>query len=308
VVLVVSLPVIVQDREGRFIVDLRREEFHIFDNGFEQKIAHFASLEEPFSVVLLLDTSGSTRLRLKDIQDSAIAFIDALKPADRVYPVSFDNQVRALIPDWTSDRIRLSESIRSTRTGMDSSLHNQISRSKAKDTSPTQVYINTSLYDAVKMASDLLKPIQGRKAIIVFSDGFDRLSRLATADSTLKEAGELGAFVYSLKYDGSNDRAGQGFEADTGYEGFRPPIQVEKRLYMENLAKKTGGRYFRVGDLRKIGFAFDSIAKELRHQYSLGYYPDPLPRLGEKRRIQVKVDRGKVSLRTRNGYVFRSHP
>ena len=296
-VLVVSLPVIVQDREGRFVTDLQRENFHIFDNGIEQKIAHFAPLEEPFSVVLLLDTSGSTRFRLKDIQDSALAFIDSLKPADRVYPISFDNQVKPLIQNWTNDRTRLSEAIRSTHTGMDL----QPARSSGNKRVSRTILINTRLYDAVKMGCDLLRPVQGRKAMIVLSDGADNASKEATAESTLEEVAELGAFVYGIKYHDLIQRTGEELAPDTESDGF----SLWKWLYLEDLSKRTGGRYYTVGALKNTLSAFSAIAEELRHQYSLGYYPEPLPRSGEERRIKVTVDRDNVSVRTRKNYAFK---
>ena len=303
VTLVVSLPVVVQDRHGRFIVDLRREEFHVFDDGVEQPVTHFAPLEEPFSAVLLLDTSGSTRFILKEIQESALAFIAALEPADRVYPIAFDNQVRPLVSVWTNDRERLTEAVRGTHTGMDPEL--DVEKTKAKP--PKSFQVTTRLYDAVKMGFELLKPVTGRKALIILSDGFDTASQRATSASTLKEAEELGAFIYTVKYPDRREHADLDPEPARD-KGVLPFNWIENWVYLEDLAKRSGGRFYRVINMKRVLAAFAAIAEELRHQYSLGYYPQPLPGPGEARRIQVKVDRHNVSVRTRKRYVFDSAP
>src|ERR1700754_2593507 len=90
----VTIPVSVLDRDGRFISGLRKEDFRIFEDGGEQQVAYFATTEEPFTVALVIDTSGSTRFKLEDIQEAAIAFLDQLRPDDKVVVISFDESVR----------------------------------------------------------------------------------------------------------------------------------------------------------------------------------------------------------------------
>ena len=92
----VTIPVTVLDRDGRFISALRKEDFRIFEDGTEHQVAYFATTEEPFTVALVIDTSSSTRFKLEDIQDAALAFLDQLRPDDRVIIVSFDDSVRVL--------------------------------------------------------------------------------------------------------------------------------------------------------------------------------------------------------------------
>ena len=111
----VTLPVSVMDRGGRYIPNLRKEDFRLWEDGVEQDVAFFASVDKPFSLVLMIDTSGSTRFRLDDIQDAAIAFVNQLRPDDRVMVVSFDDRVRVL-SEFTSDRYRLRDAIRQTET------------------------------------------------------------------------------------------------------------------------------------------------------------------------------------------------
>ena len=99
---IVTLPVSVMDRNGRFIPDLRQQEFRIYEDGVEHEVAYFAAVEKPFTLALVLDTSASTRFRIDEMQDAAIAFINQLRPDDRVIVVSFDEEVRVLAEATTT--------------------------------------------------------------------------------------------------------------------------------------------------------------------------------------------------------------
>jgi Ca-activated chloride channel homolog len=284
----VSIPVSVRDRKGRFITDLRREDFQIFENGARQEIAHFAPIEQPFSVMLLIDTSGSTQLRLKDIQDSAIAFVEQLRPDDRVLPISFNNELVALAPNLTSDRDTLRRAIRNTYTGLQT--NPALKKIRIKDQTYTVLYAATRLYDAVHLASELFSPLPGRKAIILFTDGFDTGSQVATLKSTLREAEERDSVVYVVQY---CNRC----EAVMAYT---PTWTVNN--YLEGLANRTGGRFYRAKDMTKITQAFTSIAEELRRLYSLGYYPTAVVDPGVVRQVNVKVGRKNLVVRERKTY------
>ncbi|MFN2416392.1 MAG: VWA domain-containing protein [Pyrinomonadaceae bacterium] len=177
----VTVPVSVLDRDGRFIGGLGKEDFRVFEDGVEQQVAYFAPVEQPFTVALVIDTSGSTRFRLEDIQDAALAFVDQLRPDDRVSVVSFDDEVRVL-SEVTSDRRALRDAIRRTRTGQ-----------------------STRLYDAVDLViKRQLSHVQGRKAVVLFTDGVDTSSKQASYQSTLAEAEELDAMIYPIQYDTSD--------------------------------------------------------------------------------------------------------
>src|SRR6266576_5389629 len=106
----ISIPVSVMDRDGKYIPDLTKDDFRVWEDGVEQKVAYFASTEKPFTVALLIDTSGSTRFKLGEIQDAAIAFVEQLRPDDRVMVVSFSDKIRVLSQP-TSDRYVLRERI-----------------------------------------------------------------------------------------------------------------------------------------------------------------------------------------------------
>lgn len=176
----VTVPVKVMDRNGRYIPNLQRRDFHVFENGVEQRIAYFATVDAPFTVVLVLDTSGSTEFKLEDIQNAAISFVNQLKPQDRVMVMSFDDKIQTFC-DPTNDRAELVQAIRQTTTGG-----------------------NTRLYDAVEQViKDKLKLIGGRKAVVLFTDGVDTASGHASYRSTLKLVQESDAGVYVVAYDTS---------------------------------------------------------------------------------------------------------
>lgn len=171
----VSLPVVVTDRTGRRIKDLEKDDFQVFENGVRQEIAGFAATDEPINVALLLDTSGSTELKLAKIQNAAIGFVHQLHPDDEVAVLSFADDVR-LQQDFTIDRDRNEYGIKKTRTGE-----------------------YTVLYEAVWLAlEEVLKPVQERKALVVFSDGVDTRSRTANMKETLELARETRATIYSV--------------------------------------------------------------------------------------------------------------
>ena len=113
----VSVPVTVINRQGQYVVDLRQNDFRIYEDGVEQMIAHFSNVDRPFSVALLIDTSGSTQYRLDDIQNAAINFVDKLKPSDSVMVMSFDDRIQVLCKA-TTDRNMITKAIRRTRTAM----------------------------------------------------------------------------------------------------------------------------------------------------------------------------------------------
>src|SRR5215510_899139 len=99
----VTVPVTVMDRTGRYVPNLKRRDFRVFENGVEQRIAYFAAVDQPFTVVLLIDTSGSTHFKMEEIQNAAINFVHQLKDQDRVMVMSFDDQIRTLFYP-TNDR------------------------------------------------------------------------------------------------------------------------------------------------------------------------------------------------------------
>jgi Ca-activated chloride channel homolog len=304
----VTVPVSVMDRSGKYIPDLSREDFKIFEEGVEQRVAYFATVDQPFTVALVLDTSGSTDFRLEDIQDAAIAFVNQLKPEDRVLVISFDDQINVLTKP-TSDREEIIRAIRRTRTGG-----------------------GTRLYDAVDLViKKHLKQLNGRKAMVLFTDGVDTTSTRASYDSTLREAEELDALVYPVAYDTkTNGRWGSGGPQQIPLPGGRGGVILgipfprspvpggggggggstnnadyqRARMYLFELARRTGGRLYNGSSLLGVSQAFVQIAEELRRQYSLGYYPKRAGQAGQRRQIKVRVAQPNLVVVARESYIY----
>src|SRR5438128_245368 len=173
----VTIPVIAADINGLYVPDLRQDEFNLYEDGVKQNVAFFATVSAPFHVILMLDTSGSTQEKLSQIQRAAVTFVEQLKAADRVKVISFDDEVRDL-NDFTNDRAALKAAISKTRSGQ-----------------------GTKLYDAFELALASIKQIQGRKAIVLLTDGVDYHSDQATFDGTLHGLDEEGVIVYPIRYD-----------------------------------------------------------------------------------------------------------
>ena len=173
----VTVPVIATDRTGTYVADLRQEEFSLTEDGVAQQIAFFGKISMPFHVVLMLDTSSSTQDKLPLIQKAASAFIDQLQPADRVKVISFDDRVRDL-NEFTNNRETVRNAIYNTRSGE-----------------------GTKVYDAIDLALNTIRRVQGRKAIVIFTDGMDWHSDSATFASTVRWLDEEGVVVYPIRYD-----------------------------------------------------------------------------------------------------------
>jgi Ca-activated chloride channel homolog len=299
----VTVPVSVMDRDGKYIPTLGREDFHIYEDGVEQRVAYFATVDKPFTVVLLIDTSRSTDFRLEDIQNAAIAFVNQLKPEDKVIVISFDDDIRVLTKA-TSDRDELVRAIRKTRTGG-----------------------STRLYDAVHLViSKELKGVEGRKAVVLFTDGVDTTSYRASYDTTVREAEEADAIFYSVDYNTSGviphgtwgtsspwpggvimpmPGRGGGIPGigGSGPVGGSPEDYRLANAYLHDLAKVTGGRFYRGDSLQSVAESFAEIAEELRRQYSLGYYPKQAAQAGQRRRIKVRVDQPGLVVQARDSYI-----
>lgn len=173
----VTVPVIASSRTGNYITDLRKEEFKLSEDGVAQEIAFLATVNVPFYVVLMIDTSASTQEKLGGIRRAAIAFISQLGPRDKVKIITFDSEIRDL-NDFTSDRALLRRAIEQTRSGE-----------------------GTRVYDAMQMALDSLRPIQQRKAIVIFTDGVDWHSDRSTFEGTVHDLDESGVIVYPIRFD-----------------------------------------------------------------------------------------------------------
>src|SRR5688500_3696890 len=171
----VTTPVSVLDRNGRFIAGLKQRDFKIFENGVPQSITYFQSSEQPFTVVLMIDTSPSTRYHIDEIHYAAVTFVNQLRPADQVMVVAFDSRLK-ILTEPTTDKKQLFAAIYKAQFGS-----------------------GTSLYDAVAYAANLdLSNLPGRKAVVLFTDGVDTTSRRANFESTVLGVEEVDALFYPI--------------------------------------------------------------------------------------------------------------
>jgi VWFA-related protein len=278
----VVVPVSVMDRDGKFVPDLKEENFQVLEDGVKQQISEFKSTESPFHVVLMMDISASTIFKIEEIQEAALSFVEQLRPQDQVMVIAFDKTIK-VASEFTSDRDQLKLAILGTRPGG-----------------------ATRLYDAIDLAiTERLSKIEGRKAVVVFTDGVDTASRLVKIEEVIEHVEESGALVYPIRYD--------------TYEDMQLPDAVAAQIqliaatrsiknyefgikFLIELATRSGGRYFNVASLLSLKQAFTNIAEELRRQYWLSYYPANSAEDGKYRRIRVTVDKPNVAIRARQGY------
>ena len=266
----VTVPVNVTDRSGHYVGNLRQQDFRIYEDGVEQQIAYFASVDTAFNIALLLDTSDSTRFRLEDIQNAAISFLDQLRPDDRVMVVTFNSKVEVLA-EPTSDRNALRAAIR-----------------RAK---PSR---GTFLYRAVDFTiNQRLGAINGRKAIVLFTDGIDSAGKREAYDNNIRDAEGSDVLIYPIQYETSmlinNSR--------------REQMKAQGNQYLHDVAEKTGARYFSADTPENLQRAFAFIAEELRRQYSIGYYPKAAARHGQRRQLKVTVNRPNLIVHARDSYI-----
>jgi VWFA-related protein len=308
----VNIPVLVSDRSGRYVPQLSESDFLLYEDGAQQQVAFFANEEVPFNVALVLDMSPSTADNQSEIQDAALAFIRQLRPQDRVMVVSFDRSV-SYLTDFTNNRRELESAIRSTNTGS-----------------------GTSVYDAVyETINRRMERLEGRKAMILFSDGEDTTSNHASYDDAINAVTESDVLVYGLRYPGGGSinvspwprgrnpipniqfpfpfpwpRRRRGpfghlNPSPTGGAVYAAPPQRNRRNgdFMEDIATAGGGPVYNAENIRDLSGLATKIADELRHVYVVSYYPtNPLTN-GGHRSIQIRVKgRSDIAVRHRRGY------
>ncbi|MEZ5308167.1 MAG: VWA domain-containing protein [Pyrinomonadaceae bacterium] len=325
----VSIPVRVTDRKGKFVPGLSKEDFSLFDDKKEREITYFSNEEMPFTVALVLDMSYSSKFKINDIQQAAYQFATELRPADKMMVVAFDEHFQILC-EPTSDRKEINRAIYQTRIGS-----------------------GTSLYETLdEVLSRRMQNVQGRKAVVLFSDGVDTTSRRTSDREVLRNAVEGESLVFSIHYDtyadvqaikrggvivndpsnlpstppagggsipGSNNPLGFPLPTGTIGTGGAPPRSLpgdgtsledykKAEEFMREISIRTGGSMYEATSNSSLASVFSKIASELREYYSLGFYPDEEDKTrkdGKPRKIRVKVNREKVSVRSRESYVLK---
>ncbi len=326
----VSVPAVVTDRTGRPIVNLRAENFVLYEDGRPQQISNFATTEAPFEVALLLDTSGSTRADVGLIRRAALFFINSLRAGDRVAIVAFntdDNGAERLakvdvLTKLTSDRATLSKALDNIGTSN-----------------------GTPFYDALESIGEMVfrepprDEVRGRRAVVALTDGVDSasLAEFNDARAELLRAGVACYFVQVNTEDFVEDRLLQDCQSYgtihlsktqlRRYQRIFVPrgdaadyasfcqlgpferMQISRQLYnlarseMDELARSSGGKTFNAASLSDARAAFAQVAAEIGTQYSLGYYSTNKARDGRFRSIRVEVRGMKdAQVRAREGY------
>jgi Ca-activated chloride channel homolog len=292
----VSLPVVVTTRDGKRVPGLEKEDFRIYEDKIEQKIEAFSSVDEPFSVALLLDASGSTTLKLERIQNEAIRFIHRISPQDSIAVVTFAQEVR-LLEDFTENRTRAAAAIRRVSSGG-----------------------FTVLYEAMWLAfREVLPSAHQRSAVVLFTDGVDTASVTATKVETRELAKESRSPVYCIYFNTQAEMQRTPPQSPPSRTTFPPVIGIPTitkadprgrstedymggRQYLTDLAELSGGMVFEALNMEDLGPAFDAIAQQLASQYSIGYYPSNQKHDGKYRKIEVKMNRSGLYVQARQGY------
>ena len=326
----VDVPVVVTDKAGKPLLNLKQSNFVVFEDGKRQEVSDFAATSAPFEVALLLDTSGSTRSDLQLIRRAAESFINSLRAGDKVSIVAF----KSFVEDRKS--VAMSE-VLINLTGDRLKLKAALEKVKVSNGTP---YYDGLLDVAEKVFSDAPKDeFRGRRALVALTDGVDSTSAagFAEARERFNQKGIVSFFIQvdTREFFESNIlgdcEGGMRFsqaQIRRYYQSFYPKSKIEKvmdfcrlgdferldiskRLYeladleMQNLAKSSGGRVFPAADLSEARAAFSNVAREIGTKYSLGYYSSNEKRDGGYRKIKVElkgVPAG-AQLRAREGYI-----
>jgi VWFA-related protein len=326
----VILPVTVRDKHGALVSSLNVSDFTLTEDGRPQKIKSFSRQTDlPYKLGLLVDTSRSLSGAIENERKAAGKFVDTMLPdkpnptPDEAFLIHFDHQVE-LLQDFTTSRDKIhheledmgpSSKSRDDRQGPETSDddrdHAQRSRS------------GTQLYDAVFLASnEVMKPDDGRNALVVFSDGVDRGSK-DTLNDAIDAADKANVVVYTIYFKGEQEHSGMGFPGGghrgggypgggggyPGGGGGRRPgnggereSNVDGKKIMEQIATRTGGRFYEAKGSSKLEEIYTQITEELRGQYLLTYTPDVVDKEGGFHKIALKASKDDLTVTTREGY------
>jgi Ca-activated chloride channel homolog len=268
---VVSLNVTVADGAGRFVTNLDRDVFSVYEDGIKQQLTFFNRSNLPIALSVLLDTSASMEDKMQTAQDAAIGFVKKLRPQDFGQIIDFDSRVIIAQP-FTNSVPDLEQAIRKTTAGGSTSLHNAI-------------YI--SLKELKKIQARSADDVR-RQSIVVLSDGEDT-SSLVGFDEVLELAkrSETAIYAIGLRGRGPDHVRGAFNEAD---------------FVLRQLSQETGGRVFFARTATELTGIYEQISDELSSQYMLGYQSRNPKRDGAWRRVVVRVNEPGATARTKQGY------
>ncbi len=314
---VVNVPATVRDKHGQLISTLAKDDFVLEEDGRPQQVHYFAhDTDLPLTLGLLVDTSLSQRRVLEQERHASYTFLDQMlrQPKDAAFLIHFDHEVE-LLQDLTSSREKLQAAFQALQTpqftqtsGSSPSGQGGGGRRRGGGGGDFQGR-GTLLYDSVFLASDeLMKKQEGRKAVLILSDGVDRHSK-ESLDNAIASAQRSDTVVYSILFADEEHEHYGGFGGGGGmgrHGGGRGRYPQESRpdgkKILERIAKETGGRFFEVSKKQTVEKIYESIAEELRNQYSLGYTPDRADLVEGYHKIHLTTKQKDLVVQARDGY------
>lgn len=261
---IVDLYVTVTDRENRLVPDLTLDDFEILDNNQIQEITVFQNEILPFTVVVMLDTSASMASRIDLLKAAAEQFLIRMLPMDSGKVGAFNDKIETFPHEFTSDRDRLITSLDELDYG-----------------NPTH------LYDAIAVSLDELRSVDGRRVVLVFTDGQDTGSEMRSS-TVLDRTHTEDVMIYAI-----------GLEADY-FNGVRR-IRSNPDRNLRKFAEQTGGGYFKLTQADELGSTFTRVVKELHSQYVIGFTPTVAD--GKLHELDVRVKSSGMTARARQSYI-----
>ena len=260
---IVPVVTTVIDAQGRFVPGLEQHEFTVLDNGAPQEITFFQNDVQPFTVVVMLDYSASMTANLDRLQAAAEQFLLRMLPEDRGQVGSFSDKIQ-FSGTFTSDRDDLIFALKDLQFG-----------------NPTR------LYDAVNESIAMLRGVESRKVVLVFTDGDDTASRVGMGD-VLDRAKDEEVMVYAI-----------GLESE--YFNGQRRVRTRPDRGLRRLADETGGGYFELKKSDDLAPTFTRVAQELHSQYTLGFTPAVLD--GREHKLAVRMREPGTTARARKSYI-----
>lgn len=288
----VMLPVTVRDADGRLVSDLKREDFHVFEDDREQRLSDLALRQVPVDVILMVDASSSVAANLADFRRAAEQFAAQLDAKDRISLIKFDDRVQ-LLQEWTRSRFQLHRALDRIEPGM-----------------------FTRLNDALVLAArEQFGTTQSRRAIILLSDGVDSGRGATTAEQALEAVlnAQVSVYIVSNGEISRTEKKAQlnallnsdsvsfnQIRIDDLREGLRALDDSEVKL--TQLAVMSGGRIYKPASFARLDDAYREVAEELRRQYAIYYTPSNKVHDGGFRRVHVETTNPRYRTSTRIGY------
>ena len=260
---IVSVPTTVTDSQGRLVPSLDQDQFSILDNGKPQAITFFQNETQPFTVVVMMDYSASMTASLDLLRAAAEQFLLRMLPQDKGQVGAFSDRIE-FSGEFTNDRDDLISALKDLQYG-----------------NPTR------LWDAVDQSIDMLKPVEGRKVVLVFTDGDDTYSK-AGFGTVLDHARQEEVMVYAI-----------GLQSE--YFNGQRMVRSQPDRSLRKIAEETGGGYFELKRTDQLAPTFTRVAQELHSLYTLGFSPAALD--GKEHKLEVKMKQPGQTARARKTYV-----